>query len=193
MLNPLIKQSLTRDTVLQCTANANPLGNIVWSYGVDRRRINASTCSILTDKKEKYCIIESRPRPEEPFSVLVSKLHVFNLAEEDFGEYFCSMSTMMGRGSAKTLLEHYIPPFENSIRIFKYNVQQYPRSKETNLTTTPEVNEPTSTPSGNSPRPAAFAYDARTKEHRTSNNAGRPNLSTLVFITVYLQLGLISR
>ncbi|VDN09810.1 unnamed protein product [Dibothriocephalus latus] len=105
MLNPLIKQSLARDTVLQCTANANPLGNIIWSFGVNKQRINASTCSILTDKKEKYCLIESRPRPEEPFSVLVSKLHVFNLAEEDFGEYFCSMSTMMGRASAKTLLE----------------------------------------------------------------------------------------
>nr|VZI32112.1 unnamed protein product [Spirometra erinaceieuropaei] len=70
MLNPLIKQSLTRDTVLQCTANANPLGNIVWSYGIDRRRINASTCSILTDKKEKYCI--SKPTSE---ACLKTKLH----------------------------------------------------------------------------------------------------------------------
>lgn len=55
-MNSLIKQSLGGDTVLQCQVNANPMGIIVWTFGKDKTPINASSCSILTNKAVKYCV-----------------------------------------------------------------------------------------------------------------------------------------
>lgn len=54
--NSLIKQSLGGDTVLQCQVNANPMGKILWIFGKSKMPINASLCSIPTNKNVKYCI-----------------------------------------------------------------------------------------------------------------------------------------
>ncbi len=56
--NTLIKHSIGGDTVLQCVANANPVGKVVWTFGPARDPVNASVCSILANREDKYCIGE---------------------------------------------------------------------------------------------------------------------------------------
>ncbi|KAM7538062.1 hypothetical protein Aperf_G00000074094 [Anoplocephala perfoliata] len=103
--NSLIKQSLGGDTVLQCQVNANPMGNILWTFEGSTHPINATSCSILTNKNVKYCIVETRQKHEERWPSVISQLHILKLTEDDFGEYTCLMNTMMGKHSASTTLE----------------------------------------------------------------------------------------
>ncbi|VDM33640.1 unnamed protein product [Hydatigera taeniaeformis] len=105
VVNSLIKQSLGGDTVLQCQVNANPMGIIVWTFGKAKIPINASSCSILTNKAVKYCVVDSRQKHEERWPSIISKLHILKLTEDDFGDYTCGMTTMMGKHAASTTLE----------------------------------------------------------------------------------------
>ncbi|KAH9283817.1 Opioid-binding protein/cell adhesion molecule -like protein [Echinococcus granulosus] len=116
--NSLIKQSLGGDTVLQCQVNANPMGIVLWTFGKAKTPINASSCSILTNKAVKYCVVDSRQKHEERWPSVISKLHILRLTEEDFGDYTCGMITMMGKHAASTTLERYVAESEQSMRLF---------------------------------------------------------------------------
>ncbi|KAL5968349.1 hypothetical protein TSMEX_003941, partial [Taenia solium] len=132
VVNSLIKQSLGGDTVLQCQVNANPIGIIIWTFGKDRTPINVSSCSILTNKAVKYCVVDSRQKHEERWPSVISKLHILKLTEEDFGEYTCGMTTMMGKHTASTTLERYVSESEQSMRLFNDLL----RLKENGMTST---------------------------------------------------------
>uniref|UniRef100_A0A5K3FC48 Ig-like domain-containing protein n=1 Tax=Mesocestoides corti TaxID=53468 RepID=A0A5K3FC48_MESCO len=117
VVNSLIKQSLGGDTVLQCLVNANPIGNVVWTFGKAMIPINAPSCSVPTSKTVKYCTVELRRKNEERWSSIVSKLHILKLTEQDFGEYTCGMATMMGRHAASTKLERYVSESEYPMKL----------------------------------------------------------------------------
>ncbi|VDD82564.1 unnamed protein product [Mesocestoides corti] len=129
VVNSLIKQSLGGDTVLQCLVNANPIGNVVWTFGKAMIPINAPSCSVPTSKTVKYCtdfirnltkwftLVELRRKNEERWSSIVSKLHILKLTEQDFGEYTCGMATMMGRHAASTKLERYVSESEYPMKL----------------------------------------------------------------------------
>ncbi|VUZ53748.1 unnamed protein product [Hymenolepis diminuta] len=118
VVNSLIKQSLGGDTVLQCQVNSNPMGKILWIFEKSKSPINATSCSIPTNKNVKYCTVETQLKHEERWPSVISELHILKLTEDDFGEYTCTMNTMMGKHSASTTLERYILETEQSMRLF---------------------------------------------------------------------------
>ncbi|VDO16563.1 unnamed protein product [Rodentolepis nana] len=106
------------DTVLQCQVNANPMGKILWVFGKSKSPINATSCSIPTNMNVKYCIVETQLKHEERWPSVISKLNILKLTEDDFGEYTCTVDTMMGTHSASTILERYVSETEQSMRFF---------------------------------------------------------------------------
>lgn len=59
--------------------------------------------------------VETQLKHEERWPSVISELHILKLTEDDFGEYTCTMNTMMGKHSASTTLERKFCSMLNTI------------------------------------------------------------------------------
>ncbi|KAK4473966.1 hypothetical protein MN116_003286 [Schistosoma mekongi] len=106
MTNRIIKQGVGMNTVLTCQVNAHPPGSIRWLFN-HHYHIAATSCDVMTNAEKKYCLQEYRPQSYNSLSTITSKLAIFNLKIEDFGDYVCSVSTIMGESYGVTTLQRY--------------------------------------------------------------------------------------
>ncbi|KAA0191674.1 IgLON family member 5, partial [Fasciolopsis buskii] len=104
MANRIIKQLVGKSTVLTCYVTANPSGTIYWFFN-HRVKIEASNCDILANEEKKYCLQEHRPPVNDVLSPVTSKLTIFRLNQMDFGDYICSVNTIMGEAYGITTLQ----------------------------------------------------------------------------------------
>nr|CAH8830732.1 unnamed protein product [Trichobilharzia regenti] len=106
MTNRVIKQGIGMNTVLTCQVSAHPPGSIRWLFN-HHYPIAASSCDVMTNAEKKYCLQEHRPQSYNSLSPITSKLAIFNLQAEDFGDYVCSVSTIMGEAFGVTTLQRF--------------------------------------------------------------------------------------
>ncbi|CAH8489899.1 unnamed protein product [Heterobilharzia americana] len=106
MINRIIKQGIGMNTVLTCQVNAHPPGSIRWLFN-HHYPIAATSCDVMTNAEKKYCLQEHRPQSYNSLSPITSKLAIFDLKAEDFGDYVCSVSTIMGESFGVTTLQRY--------------------------------------------------------------------------------------
>ncbi|CAH8456166.1 unnamed protein product [Schistosoma rodhaini] len=106
MTNRIIKQGIGMNTVLTCQVSAHPPGSIRWLFN-HHYPIAATSCDVMTNSEKKYCLQEHRPQSYNGLSAITSKLAIFNLKVGDFGDYVCSVSTIMGESFGVTTLQRF--------------------------------------------------------------------------------------
>ncbi|XP_018648841.1 neurotracting/lsamp/neurotrimin/obcam related cell adhesion molecule [Schistosoma mansoni] len=106
MTNRIIKQGIGMNTVLTCQVSAHPPGSIRWLFN-HHYPIAATSCDVMTNSEKKYCLQEHRPQSYNSLSEITSKLAIFNLKVGDFGDYVCSVSTIMGESFGVTTLQRF--------------------------------------------------------------------------------------
>ncbi|THD23721.1 IgLON family member 5 [Fasciola hepatica] len=111
MANRIIKQIVGKNTMLSCYVTANPSGTIHWFFN-HQVKIEASSCDILANEEKKYCLQEHRPPTTDVLSPITSKLTIFRLNHMDFGDYICSVTTIMGEAYGTTTLQAFEDPFQ---------------------------------------------------------------------------------
>ncbi|TNN11910.1 Opioid-binding protein/cell adhesion molecule isoform 1 [Schistosoma japonicum] len=123
MTNRIIKQGVGMNTVLTCQVNAHPPGSIRWLFN-HHYPIAATSCDVMTNAEKKYCLQEYRPQSYNSLSTITSKLAIFNLKVEDFGDYVCSVSTIMGESYGVTTLQRYkAERFDTDLSLLKHQKQ----------------------------------------------------------------------
>ncbi|GAA48536.1 neurotracting/lsamp/neurotrimin/obcam related cell adhesion molecule [Clonorchis sinensis] len=126
-----LQQYLGRSTIIGCTIQAYPVGNVEWELnGIP---IHATHCEVYPSMEVKYCqaeSTESKPTSKEKemlYRFLESRLIVTNITHADLGVYTCRMRNTVGVGEDYTRLEaHFEEPL---IGLHRYSIRMNPQAR----------------------------------------------------------------
>ncbi|CAH8447538.1 unnamed protein product [Dicrocoelium dendriticum] len=97
--------------MLSCEVTSNPTANIQWYFN-KHSRIAAFSCDLLNNDEKKYCAHEYHPDERDVLAPVISKLTIFRISPDDFGDYVCSASSIMGERNGTTSLRRLKDPFQ---------------------------------------------------------------------------------